>query len=337
MATLNERKLLSFLVPVLNEEENIERFYEAMQPVLAQLADRYDYELLFTDNHSTDQTLARLAALGKRDPRVRVIRFSRNFGYQRSIWTGYLNANGDAAIQLDCDLQDPPEVILDFVRHWEEGYQVVYGVRIVRHEGWWMGAVRKAFYWLIDLLAEDTLPQDAGDFRLVDRRLIDEIARIEDSHLYLRGSIAAMGFRQLGLPYERAARERGRSKFGPHELFALAIDGVLNHSIVPLRFATFLGLAISAAACVGLVVYFIGRATHDWPAGFATLVILLLLSMGMNALFLGIIGEYLARIFHEVKRQPLVIVEETINTENVRCRPAPPDTRAGAQPKGEEP
>ena len=309
-------RLISIVVPVFNEEDNIVPLYDRVLKVMFSLADRYDYEFIFTDNHSTDMTFERLEQLARRDERVRVYRFSRNFGFQRSIYTGYVNANGDAAIQLDCDLQDPPELITDFVRHWAEGYQVVYGVRRSRKESRMINRVRKVFYWLIDVLSEDSLPHDAGDFRLVDRRILDELKKFDDYQPYLRGTIAAMGFKQIGVPYDRAERFSGTSKFSLGALFKLATDGILNHSIIPLRISTFTGLTISMVTFLGIIGYLIGKLLlgKEWPAGFATTTALILLSLSLNALFLGIIGEYIGRIYQQVKKRPLTIVERTVNS-----------------------
>ena len=318
---MTERKrLISICVPVFNEESNIEPLYSALLPIMDQLSERYEFELLFTDNHSTDRTFEALEQLAQRDVRVRAIRFSRNFGFQRSIATSYANARGDAAIQIDCDLQDPPALILDFVRKWEEGYKVVYGVRNLRKEGWGMNIVRKTFYRIIDWLSEDELPLDAGDFRLVDRCILDELQKFEDNQPYLRGAIAALGFDQIGIPYNRAERQRGKSKFSFGELIGLALDGILNHSVVPLRIATYLGLTISMITFLGLVGYAIGRLflEKDWPPGFATTIVLILGSLSLNALFLGIIGEYLGRIYRQVKRRPLTIVERELNPVGTR-------------------
>ena len=332
---MTERKrLISICVPVFNEESNIEPLYSALLPIMDQLSERYEFELLFTDNHSTDRTFEALEQLAQRDVRVRAIRFSRNFGFQRSIATSYANARGDAAIQIDCDLQDPPALILDFVGKWEEGYKVVYGVRNLRKENWWMNIVRRTFYRVIDWLSEDELPLDAGDFRLVDRCILDELQKFEDNQPYLRGAIAALGFDQIGIPYNRAERVRGESKFSFGELIGLALDGILNHSVVPLRIATYLGLTISVITFLGLVGYAIGRLFlgKDWPPGFATTIILILGSLSLNALFLGIIGEYLGRIYRQVKRRPLTVVERELNPVGTR-----PDSvtfiapRAGSQ------
>lgn len=308
------KSLVSICIPVFNEEQNIEPLYEALVPIMQQVGERYDFELLFTDNHSTDQTFEVLARLAHGDSRVRAIRFSRNFGFQRSIFTAYSNARGDAAIQIDCDLQDPPSLILEFLQKWEAGYQVVYGVRSIRQGNWWMNVTRKVFYRLIDSLSEEPLPVDAGDFRLIDRVVLNELMKFEDYQPYLRGTIAALGFEQIGIPYSRAERKHGKSKFSFGQLIGLALDGILNHSIVPLRIATYLGLLISIVTFLGILAYGFGRMIlgKDWPAGFATIVILILGSLSLNALFLGVIGEYLGRIYRQVKRRPLTIIEREL-------------------------
>jgi polyisoprenyl-phosphate glycosyltransferase len=309
------KKLISLVIPAFNEEDNVEPLYKSIVPIMERLSDRYNFELIFTDNHSTDQTFKKLASLARRDERVRVVRFSRNFGYQRSIYTGYVHAKGDAVIQLDCDQQDPPELILEFVRQWEAGYQVVYGVRRSRKEGWWINNIRKCFYQLIDLLSEIPLPRDAGDFRLIDRRVVDELKKINDYQPYLRGTIASLGFNQIGIPYDRAERVRGETKFSFHELIVLAVDGILNHSLLPLRLATYTGLAISALTFFGILIYAAAKLLleKDWPAGFTTIAVLILSSISLNALFLGVIGEYLGRIFQQVKGRPITIIDRTIN------------------------
>lgn len=310
------KKLLSICVPVFNEEDNVGPLYDRVVAVMAGLSDRYDFELLFTDNHSTDGTFERLAELALKDRRVRVLRFSRNFGFQRSILTNYRNARGDAAIQLDADLQDPPELIVEFLRLWSEGYKVVYGVRRSRpNESTFLHSARKAFYRIVDFLSEDELPHDAGDFRLVDRCILDELRDIHDQQPYLRGMISAMGYRQIGIPYDRSARERGSSKFNLMRLTSLALDGILHHSIIPLRIATVFGMLMSAVSILGAIYYVIARLffREDWPTGLASSSILILFSIGLNALLLGIIGEYIGRIYKNVKRVPFTIIEARID------------------------
>lgn len=311
---MTARKLISVIIPVFNEEPNIRPAYEAVSAALDRLAARYDWEILFTDNHSSDRTFAEIEILAAKDPRVGGLRFSRNVGYQKSIETGYFNSKGDAVVQLDCDLQDSPELIVDFVRLWEEGYKVVYGVRRDRPEGFAIHAARKLFYRLVRALSEDDLPLDAGDFRLVDRQLLVELQKLEDFQPYLRGAISNLGFRQIGVPYSRAARERGESKFSMMGYIGFALDGILNHSVVPLRIASYFGLAVSTLTLVAAFGYLAGRMIlgKEWPAGFATTTFLILASLSIIAMFLGIIGEYLARIYKQVKRQWPVIVEKRV-------------------------
>ena len=306
------RPLISIVVPVFNEESNVEPFYAAVCRELEGLGAKYDFEFVFTDNHSTDGTFGLLRELARRDARVRAYRFSRNFGYQRSIMTGYSRAAGDAAIQLDVDLQDPPELIAAFVAEWERGAEVVYGIRIKRQESWIINLQRVLFYRLIYRLSEEKIPVDAGDFRLISRRVIELLKSFEDAQPYLRGTIATLGFKQVGIPYSRNARLRGESKFPFSKLVSLAVDGILNHSVVPLRLSTYFGLIVSTLTLVFAVGYTGAKLifSSQWPAGFATLAILSLVSISVNAMLLGIIGEYLGRMYRQMKKQPLTIIEE---------------------------
>jgi polyisoprenyl-phosphate glycosyltransferase len=330
------RRLLSIVVPVYNEEGNIEPLYKAVNQALAPISDRYDHEFVFTDNHSEDATFSELVRLAKRDPRVRVFRFSRNFGFQRSVYTGYMKSYGDAAVQLDCDLQDPPSLITDFVKAWEAGNKIVYGVRRGRKEGFLITSARKIFYRLIDRLSEDHLPHDAGEFRLVDRRVIEVLRRIKDHKLYLRGTLATLGFDQKGIPYDREGRKHGESKFPFRALVGLAVDGILSQSTVPLRMATYTGFVVAVVTFTALAGYAIGRflVGKDWPAGFATTTILLLLSLSLNALFLGIIGEYVGRIYQQIRRSPLTIIEKRIDRASPRKEGSTPLSHADDSPEG---
>ncbi len=306
--------LISVLVPAYNEEENVERTYSAIVDVFKTLPD-CDYEIVFTDNHSTDRTFSLLKEIASKDPKVRAIRFSRNYGYQRSLLYAYQCAKGDCSIQIDCDLQDPPSLIPRMLELWREGYQVVYGVRRSLKEGRVISALRRSFYSIINKLSEDDLPINAGEFRLVDRVILDELKNVQDTTPYLRGLISSMGFSQIGFEYDREARIAGVSKFPMREMISLAVDGILNHSLVPLRIASFTSLLIGAITFIVLFVYLVGKLVfgQDWPPGFATTTLLLLLSITLNAMFLGIIGEYLGRIFLQSKRFASPIVETSLN------------------------
>jgi len=314
---VNGKPLISLIVPVFNEEDSIIPFYDAVSPILLSLQDVYDFELVFTDNHSTDKTPDLLSALARSDSRIRAFRFSRNFGYQRSILTAYLKCTGDAAIQLDCDLQDPPELIPLFVQRWLEGADVVYGIRKTRLEGWRWRYARKIFYWLVDFLSEDPIPRDAGDFRLISRRVIEELRRIDDNKPYLRGTIATLGFRQVGIDYQRRARVIGSTKFSIYDNVMLALDGIVNQSVVPLRVATYVGIAVSFLTVLAIFGYLVAYFTTGFraPAGFTTITVLILGSLSINAMLLGILGEYLGRMYLQMKKASLSIVERELHVE----------------------
>jgi dolichol-phosphate mannosyltransferase len=310
----NEPTLVSILVPAFNEEANVERAYAAIARAFDGLPD-YTCEIIFSDNHSTDQTFPLLQELARKDPRVKAIRLSRNFGYQRSLLCLYKAASGACAVQIDCDLQDPPELIPQMLERWREGHQVVYGIRRSLKDGFIVALIRRLFYRFINAVSEDELPLNAGEFRLVDRRILAELRRVEDSTPYLRGLISAMGFSQVGIEYDRADRIAGESKFPFKSMLLLAVDGVLNHSLLPLRLASLLGLVIGLISLLLTFIYLLGRIVlgQQWPAGFATTTILLLMSISMNAVFMGIIGEYLGRVFLQSKNAARPIIEESLN------------------------
>ncbi|MFV0644995.1 MAG: glycosyltransferase family 2 protein [Sphingomonadaceae bacterium] len=308
------KPLVSILVPAFNEEANVERAYHAIVRTFSQLPD-YDYEIIVTDNHSTDRTFDLLSALAKQDPRLRIIRFSRNFGYQRSLLCAYKAASGDCSVQIDCDLQDPPELIPDMINLWQSGHQVVYGIRRSLQDGMFVAASRRTFYRFISWISNDELPVNAGEYRLVDRRILNELRKVDDTTPYLRGLISAMGFSQVGLEYDRADRIAGESKFPLKSMVSLAVDGVLNHSLLPLRLASISGLVIGLLCLLLTGIYIIGRVVlgQEWPAGFATTTILLLMSISINAIFMGIMGEYIGRLFLQAKTESSPIIETRIN------------------------
>ncbi|SEB37068.1 dolichol-phosphate mannosyltransferase [Terriglobus roseus] len=311
------KPLISLVVPVFNEEDSLPLFYPAVRQVIDPLANSYDFEFVFTDNHSSDRTPVLLKELAGQDSRIRAFRFSRNFGYQRSILTAYLQCNGDAAIQLDCDLQDPPELITRFLEEWSNGSDVVYGIRKSRLESARWTAARKVFYWLVDVLSEDPIPRDAGDFRLISRRVIEELRRIDEPRPYLRGTIATMGFNQKGIDYARQARVVGSSKFSFYDNIMLALDGMINQSVVPLRMATYVGLTVAALTVLASIGYIIAYFLTGFraPAGFTTITVLILGSLGINAMLLGIIGEYLGRMYLQMKNRSISIIERELHDD----------------------
>ncbi|WP_210497173.1 glycosyltransferase family 2 protein [Microvirga antarctica] len=308
------KQLISIIVPVFNEEANIDRAYDAIVAELESLPG-LSFEIIFTDNHSTDSTFSVLERLAARDTRVKVLRFARNFGFNRSILTGYRYARGDAAIQIDCDLEDPPSLFGDFIRLWRDGHDVVVGIRARRREGWLMVLARKSFYRFLDSISDTPHQIDAGDFRLVDRSILDQLKHIDDAQPYVRGLISELARKQGSIAYTRNRREFGESKFPLRQLVKLGLEGVYAHSTVPLRIATYIGLAIALATALTTGIYVIGRLIwpEGWPAGFATTTVLILFGISLNALFLGIMGEYVARIYQQVRHRPTVIVEKALN------------------------
>lgn len=306
--------LVSVLIPAFNEEENVELAYTAVTKTFERLPD-YTFEIIFTDNHSTDRTFEILTRIAKEDERVKVIRFSRNFGYQRSLLCAYKAARGACSIQIDCDLQDPPELIPKMLQLWRMDHQVVYGVRRTLQDGFVVASVRRAFYRFIASISEDELPIDAGEYRLCDRAILDELAKVNDRYPYLRGLISSMGFSQIGFKYDRADRVAGSSKFPLRSMISLAMDGILNHSLLPLRLASYAGLIVGLLSFLLVVGYIVGRVLfgQQWPAGFATTTVLLLMSISLNAIFLGIIGEYLGRLFMQTRANADPIVEARLN------------------------
>lgn len=308
------KQLISIIVPVFNEEGNVRRAYEAIVAELGQ-RDDIEFEIIFTDNHSTDSTFERLEQIALQDERVRVLRFARNFGFNRSILTGYRYAQGDAAIQIDCDLEDPPSLFHEFIRMWRSGHDVVVGIRAQRVEGWLMIVARKAFYRFLDSISDTPHHVDAGDFRLVDRRILNQLRFIDDAQPYVRGLISELASNQGSVPYTRSRREHGESKFPLRQLIKLALEGIYAHSTLPLQLATYVGIGIALATALITGIYIIGRlfSAEMWPAGFATTTVLILFGISLNALFLGIIGEYIARIFRQVRHRPTVVIEKSLN------------------------
>ncbi|MDC0660391.1 glycosyltransferase family 2 protein [Leisingera sp. SS27] len=335
--------LVSVLIPALNEEQTVRTAYERVAAVFEGLPDCTP-EIIFTDNHSSDRTFAILTEIAAADPRVRVIRFSRNVGYQASVLTAYRAARGDCAVQLDCDLQDPPELIPRMLEMWRQGHHVVYGIRRRLPDGVLVAAARRGFYALIDMISQDDLPRNAGEFRLSDRRILDELRRSNDRSPYVRGMISGMGFSQAGFEYDRAARTAGESKFPFRAMLSLAVDGLINHSLLPLRLASLISLTAGLLTFLLMIFYVIAKVVfgQDWPAGFATTTILLLLSITLNAMFLGIIGEYIGRIFLQSKDLQRPLIERELNAppEFHSARPAalpPPQAELPRRPRPRPP
>lgn len=303
-------KRVSIAIPAYNEGANIDRIYTLLNDLFSGRLAHYELEIIFSDNSSTDDTFARIEQISRRDSRVRGISLSRNFGFQINVLSALRQASGDCVIQLDADGEDPPEQLAEFLARWEEGFHVVYGIRESRQESPWLTWQRKIFYRVIRMLSSVDIPVDAGDFRLLDRVVVDILCRQCNEHnLYIRGLVSYIGFRQIGVPYRRQARVLGVSKFSYWNYFGLAWDALTSFSRAPLRAVSLLGMTVSLISMVGFAAYFVGYALGWSPIqGFTTIILCLFMFGGAQLFALGIIGEYIARIFDEVKNRPRGII-----------------------------
>ncbi len=307
--------LLSVVVPVFNEQQVLREFYERAVGTLGTIPS-LDFELIFVDDGSSDGSFAVLQEMSDRDGRVRVIKFSRNFGHQIAITAGIDHARGDAVVVMDADLQDPPEVVREMVERWRQGYDVVYAERIER-EGesrmkLWTAA---AFYRLLSRLVSIRIPVDVGDFRLLSRRATNELRHLREKDRFVRGLVSWIGFKQTGVQYQRAKRLAGETKYPFRKMFKFALDGITSFSTVPLKLATWLGYAASLFAFLYLASVFVQKAVGITVEGWATIMVAMLFLGGVQLICLGILGEYIGRIFNEIKPRPMYVVEERVNCE----------------------
>ena len=302
--------LISVVVPVFNESAVLRAFHERASRVLHGIAD-FDYELLFVDDGSRDDTYAQLKALAATDAHVRLLKFSRNFGHQIAISAGIDHARGDCVVVTDVDLQDPPEVIPQLIDKWRDGFDVVYGRRAGRDGETVMKRITAAaFYRLLSKVSRIQIPPDVGDFRLMSRRVVDELKKLREKDRFVRGLVSWIGFKQTGVDYQRERRAAGETKFRYREMIQFAIDGVASFSTAPLQLATWLGYAASLLAFIYLVGVVVQKLMGITVQGFATIMVAMTFLGGVQLICLGIIGEYLGRIFNEIKPRPMYIIED---------------------------
>ncbi|MDE0036203.1 MAG: glycosyltransferase family 2 protein [Gammaproteobacteria bacterium] len=302
---------ISVVVPVYNERDSIDGFLERLQPVLEDI--RMPFEIVFVDDGSRDATWSRIQERRASCGRIRSIRLSRNFGKEIALAAGLDAACGEAVVFIDVDLQDPPELITEFVRLWRAGYQNVYGLRVDRRSDSWAKRLTASwFYRLFNWLSDTAIPFNAGDFRLIGADVVDAVRACRDRRRFMKGLYAWVGFPSVGVPYERRPRAAGRSKFGAAKLLALAIDGVVSHSTALLRVWTWVGLVCAGAATVlGMVLlgqYFLSG--RNPPSGFYLTILVILGVSSLQFVTLGIMGEYLGRIYGEVKDRPLYLLRD---------------------------
>jgi glycosyltransferase involved in cell wall biosynthesis len=302
---------LSVVLPVLNEEDNIPEVYGRLSQILPGAA--ASYEIIFVDDGSTDSTWRLVSDLSAKDPRVKGVSFSRNFGHQMAFAAGLEHATGDAVVIMDADLQDPPELLPELIARWREGYDIVYAVRAGREgETFLKKFTAAAFYRTLRRITQVNVPVDTGDFRLMGRRAVDAFLRMPERHRFTRAMVAWMGFRQIGVHFQRPARFAGETKYHVRRLLRLASDGLVSFSHLPLQIATWLGVVVvvatvlaTAVACgLGLA----GVWWRNWVPLFSGLFFL----GGVQLVTIGLLGSYVGRIYDEVKRRPLYLVQETV-------------------------
>jgi glycosyltransferase involved in cell wall biosynthesis len=313
-AGAGSKKLISVVMPCYNEEENVVAAYEQVRAVFARLPE-YDYEHLFIDNASTDGTLAILKRMAAADRNAKIVVNVRNFGHIRSPYHGLLQARGDAVILMVSDLQDPPAMIVDFIRKWEEGYKIVVGAKINSAENRLMFFIRKRFYDAIAKISDAEQIKNFTGFGLYDRQFLEILRNLQEPYPYFRGLIAELGFRTLAIPYIQPKRERGATKNNFYTLYDIAMLGFVNHSKLPLRLASFIGFGVSLCSFLIAIVYFVYKLLfwNNFSVGIAPLVIGIFFFGGVQLFFLGVIGEYIGAIYTQVKNRPLVVEKERIN------------------------
>ena len=321
--------MISVVVPCYNEKEVLGRLYERL--TAAAEAWQEPFEVILVDDGSDEATWDQICEIHRRDPRWKAVRFSRNFGHQTAVSAGIARTGGQAVIVMDADLQDPPEELHRFLAKWREGCEVVYGVRRKRKEGFVKRLCYRLFYRVLAGISDPPIPVDSGDFCLMDRKVVELLKSMPERNRFVRGLRAWVGFRQVGVEYQREARGAGKPQYTFRKLVKLAVDGIFSFSTWPLRLATRLGLLVSTIAFLGAMFTFVQKVFADWFAkiglepvpGFPTTVIAILFLGGVQLICLGIIGEYIGRIYDEVKRRPSWIVRETLGLDEPDAKPEP--------------
>lgn len=305
-----KKRLISYIFPIFNEEGNIDLLYETISNLLA-AETKYDFEILFINDGSRDSSLEMLLKIQQKDRRVSLINFSRNFGHQIAVTAGLDHAKGDAVIIMDSDMQDPPRVSLELIKKWEEGYDVVYAQRRVRKDTVFKRFTAHMFYLVLQKLADIDIPRNTGDFRLMDRRVVNELNKFREQNRFLRGLVSYVGFNQTAVLFNREERHAGVTGYPLKKMLKFAADGILGFSWAPLKFITHVCYAISAASFLGILYALMLRvffSTITVP-GWTFIVIAILFIVGVQLIMLGILGNYIGRIYSEAQNRPLYIIE----------------------------
>lgn len=312
---LNHKPVFTIIAPIFNEFEVLPKLFERVSQVMDQTGK--PWEIIMVDDGSTDGSTDLIRELASKDSRIRPVIFARNFGHQIAVTAGMDYSRGDAVVIIDSDLQDPPEVILELIEKWKEGYEVVYAVRAEREgETWFKTFTASIFYRLIYRITEVKIPMDTGDFRLMDRKVVNVMGKMREHHRFLRGMSAWVGFKQIGVEYKRAARFAGSTKYPLKKMLRLALTAITGFSYVPLQVATYMGFISAGIGIVAIPIVAIMRMVgSQYFFGQATTLIAVLFFGGVQLISLGILGEYIGRIYDEVKGRPLYIVSEAPNDQ----------------------
>lgn len=311
---IEKNKLITIVSPCFNEEENILELYQRITDVISKIP-RYDFEFLFIDNASTDSTVAKLKELAAANKHVKIIVNNRNYGHIRSPYWGVIQSRGDATIYLASDLQDPPEMISQFIDAWENGYKVVMAVKPVSKTNFITHRLRSAYYDLLDGISDVSIVKDATGFGLYDKVVLDHIREINDPYPYFRGIIAELGYEIKTIPFNQMRRLRGISKNNFYSLYDIAMLGIVSHSLVPIRLASFIGFTMGGISILIAFVFLILKLIYwtSFPLGVAPIVIGMFLMFGILLFFIGILGEYIGSIHTYLQKRPIVVEKERIN------------------------
>ncbi len=311
---MSKLPLISIVTPCFNEEENVDELYRRVKASVSNI-DKYAFEFIFIDNHSEDNTVAKLKALAANDPTVKIIVNTRNFGHIRSPYYGILQSQGVATIYLASDLQDPPEMIPEFIRYWEEGYKLVMATKPHSQGSAWIHSLRQSYYRFLDGISDISVVSDSTGFGLYDKEVLDHLRTIDDPYPFLRGLICELGYEIKTIPFTQPRRLRGISKNNFYTLYDIAMLGIVSHSKVPIRIMAFAGLALGAISLLVAMVFLVLKLLYwdSFPMGIAPAVIGLFFLFGIQLMFIGILGEYIGTIHTYVQRRPIVVEKERVN------------------------
>ena len=309
------KKLISIVIPIFNERETINEMI--VNTVNTASCWEYDYELIVVNDGSDDGSREIIEKLCSKHMNIKLINLSRNFGHQLAFTAGLDYAKGSSVIVIDGDLQDPPDVMNMFIEKWESGYDIVYGKRLKRSgESFFKLLTSKIFYIVLDKFSDVDIPRDVGDFRLMDRKVVDKLNTMRERHRFIRGMIPWLGFKETLVEYDRDSRFAGQTKFSFNKMVKFALDGIFSFSTVPIKYTIFLGILTVILSLGGIVYAFVARLLTDgWVSGWTTLIITMLFIGGVQLISIGVLGQYIGRIFEEAKHRPLYVIESTLNIE----------------------